>query len=98
MTQGFGVIRMKTIFRAVCVCVCVNVSESLGKCAHIFLHCVLCLFLCAALVMLLFQALLSVLKVKTLPQGFCVHTGILRERIKHEGRTGKMMTNAVGFI
>lgn len=65
---------------------------------HTYFCIVVCVFLCAALVMLLFQALLSVLKVKTLPQGFCVYTGILRERIKHKGRTGKMMTNAVRFI
>lgn len=45
MTQGFGVIRMKTIFRAMCVCV--NVSESLGKCAHIFLHCSVSIFMCS---------------------------------------------------
>lgn len=49
------------------------------------------LFLCVALVMLLLQVLLSVLKVKISPQGLCVHTGILREREKATegaGRTG----------
>lgn len=44
MTQGFAVIRMKTIFRmlGVCVCLCVHVYESLGKSVHIFL----CLCVC----------------------------------------------------
>ena len=59
MTQGFGVIRMKTIFRmldvcgCVCVCVCVYVYESLGKAALVYLWvCVfecfcVCVFLCS---------------------------------------------------
>lgn len=29
------------------VCVCVNVSESLGKCAHIFLRCSVSVFMCS---------------------------------------------------
>lgn len=40
---------------------------------HTYFCIVVCVFLCAALVMLLFQALLSVLKVKTAPRLLCIH-------------------------